>query len=88
MPPQHKGIGGGHKGIGRHDDLVARLYLQKQSCHLKGMGTGGGQQHLRRTAAFFQPGLASGREGAVAADLLIVDRLLDIFEFVPLKGGL
>ena len=78
-PPQHKGVRRGHKGIGRHDDLVpgADLIHQKGS-QLRGMGAGGGQQAFRGAGLFLDPFIAFFRIRPVAADLLVLHTFPDI----------
>ena len=77
-PAQGEGVGGGDEGVGRHDDLVARLEVAEDGRHLERGGAGVGQQHLAGAEAFFHPGVALLRELAVACEVAAEDRLGDV----------
>ena len=72
---QRKRVGGGAEGEGRQDDLVTGLDIQQQRCHLQRVGAGGGEQRFGGAGFFLQPGVTFLGEGAVAADLMIIDSL-------------
>ena len=75
---ENKSIGSGNKSIGRHDHLVARLYISQKRSHLRGMGAGGGEECLCRTGMFFYPAAAESGKCAVSADLVIFDCLCHV----------
>jgi hypothetical protein len=49
--PQYKRIRSGHKGIGRHNDLITWLYIQQQGRHFQRSGTGVREQGFAATSA-------------------------------------
>src|SRR5574341_1862184 len=63
---QDEGVHRGNKGERWDDDLVTWLDVQQQGCHLQGMGTGGGQQHLGDAELLLQESMATLGEVAVA----------------------
>ena len=86
-PGQHGGSSGAGEGEAGQNDLVAGLDVAQQHGHVQRSGATGGQQHLLGVETLFQPGIALFGESAVAADLVRVDRLFDIFEFIAHAGG-
>ena len=86
-PGQHGGSGGAGEGEAGENDLVAGLDVAQQHGHVQRSGAAGSQQHLLGVETLFQPGIALFGESAVAADLVRVDRLFDIFEFIAHAGG-
>jgi hypothetical protein len=51
---ENEGIDRGHKGEGRHDDLVTGLHVEKESRHLQRVGAGGRQQDPWHTEDLFE----------------------------------
>ena len=78
---QHEGIGGGDKGVARHDHFVARLDIQQDGRHLQRCGTGWRQQNFGATEALFHPLLAATGKTAIAAQLAAAHRGLHVIEF-------
>ena len=86
-PRQHSGRGGAGERIAGQDHLVPRFQVAQQHSHIQRRGAAGGQQDLLRVEAFLQPGVAFFGKGPVAADLMRVDGLFDIVQFIPDAGG-
>ena len=78
---QNKGIGGGNKSIGWHDDFISRFNVRKKCSHLCSMGTGSGQQSLGGAGTVFNPLIAAFGEFTIAADFVVLYRLCHIFRF-------
>ncbi len=62
-----------------------RFDLEKQGCHLQGMGARRGQQRPLGSGDLFQLSLAAAREWTIPRDVPLLHRLLDIGDFVA--GG-
>ena len=75
---QHKSIGSGYKGVGRHNNLITLLNISKERSHLCSMGTGGGQKTFCRPCPFFYPLITLPGIGTISANLLILYTFFDI----------
>ncbi|MNI32681.1 hypothetical protein D3C73_866020 [compost metagenome] len=79
-PTQHEGVGGGDKGVARHDHFITSLDIQQQCRHLKRGGTGGCQQHFRAAKMLLHPLLATTGKAAVTAQFSAAHRRLHVFK--------
>ena len=86
-PGQHGSGGGAGEGEAGQDDLVTGVNIAQQHGHIQSGGAAGGQQHFLGVEAFFHPAVAHLGKGTVAADLMGIDGLFDIFQLVPNAGG-
>ena len=86
-PGQHGSGGGAGEGEAGQNDLVTRVNIAQQHGHIQSGGAAGGQQYFLGVEAFLNPRIALLGKGTVAADLMGVDGLFDIFQLVPNAGG-
>ena len=84
-PAQYKSVCRGHESIGRQDHLVSLPDIRQQRRQFRGVGTGRGQQTFLRAGLLLDPLTAFLRKRPVAANLLILDGLLHIFDFLTRK---
>ena len=85
-PGQHSGGGGAGEGVAGQNDLVTGVNVAQQHGHIQRRSAAGGQQDLLGVEALLQPGVALLGKGAVAADFMRVDGLLDVVELVAHAG--
>ena len=85
-PGQHSGGGGAGEGVAGQNDLVTGVNIAQQHGHVQRRSAAGGQQDLLGVEALLQPGVALLGKGAVAADFVRVDGLLDVVELVAHAG--
>ena len=83
-----EGVRGRDEGIGRENDFVARLEIEKERRKLERVGARGRQEDLRDAQQFLEQLLALLREGAVAGRMAETDRFLDLRELVAAEEGL
>ena len=79
---QHEGIGGTDEGVAWHDNFVARLDIDQQRGDLQRGGARWGQQRVFAPQLAFKPFLALFAERAVARQFPILQRRIDILNFV------
>ena len=84
---QHCRRGRAGEGIAGQNDLIPGLQVAQQHGHVQGGGTAGGQQHFLGVEALLQPGVALFGKGTVTADLVGVDGLFHIVQFIPDARG-
>ena len=79
---QNEGIGGRHKGVGRHDDFVAGLYTGQYRRHLEGTRARVRQKRLLATNTLLEPATAFLGELAVSCKVTTCVSLRDVPEFL------
>ncbi len=85
---QHEGVGGRHKSVRGHDDLVAWFQIRQDRRHLQGCCARMRQQRLRGTGARFKPTRTFPGEESVAGQVAIGMGLSDVPEFLARHVGL
>ena len=78
---QNNGGRGAGKGIAGKNDFIPGFQTAENRRHFKGRGPAGRQEDLACIETLFDPGMAFLCKSAVAADLMGIDRFLDIFHF-------
>ena len=77
-----------NEGVRRHDDLVARLHLGQQRCHLEPGRAGMREQGLVRAGARLQPGRAALGKTAIAGQVPLGMCLRNVPQFLARHVGL
>ena len=85
-PVVDKGGGRAGEGEAREDHLIPGLQIAQEARHIQGGRARGGQQHLVRVKALFEPIAAAPGEFPVAADLVGGNGLGNIFHLVSRAG--
>ena len=86
-PGQHGSGGGAGEGEAGQDDLVTGVNIAQQHGHIQSGGAAGGQQYLLGVEAFLNPRIALLGKRTITADLMGINRLFDILQFIPNAGG-